>query len=231
MKVELSKAFVIEAAHRVVAGAWGERLHGHSLCVEIVVVGEVQPGPGWLVDFGEITATFGPLRDQLDHHYLNNVEGMAKPSIEGVRRWIRSRLAPGLACLKDVRVSIIGDAALRPCRLPAEPEHGLPARVRFTFEAAQSLPQLPEGHKCRDLHGHSYRVEVAARDLARVEEHLPVLHEIVDHRFLNEVPGLETATSEQLCRWIWDWLSARMDGMTFVGVQETDSARCIYHGE
>ena len=100
----------------------------------------------------------------------------------------------------------------------------------FRFEAAHSLQSAPPGHKCRRLHGHSYRVEVGAKDLAAL--HLPLrdLYGAVDHRCLNDVPGLERATCEIMCQWIWDHLAPSVPDLDVVIVRETDTARCVYLG-
>ena len=89
----------------------------------------------------------------------------------------------------------------------------------FGFEAAHRLPHVPEGHKCARLHGHSFRVRIHVSgeidqtagwicDFAELKgAFAPVLKEL-DHTFLNEVPGLENPTSEEVARWIWERLSA-----------------------
>src|SRR6202171_5800477 len=84
----------------------------------------------------------------------------------------------------------------------------------FTFEAAHRLPCVPPGHKCARLHGHSFRVEVHihgpvdsdlgwVRDFADIKEAFAPIHDLLDHRYLNEVEGLENPTSENVARWIW----------------------------
>ena len=81
----------------------------------------------------------------------------------------------------------------------------------FTFEAAHRLPYVPEGHKCARLHGHSYRIEVRVGgevggetgwivDFADISAAFKPLHAVLDHHYLNEVPGLENPTSENLAR-------------------------------
>ena len=231
MQVELVKEFYVETAHRNPHGA-GRRaqLHGHSLKVEVVVQGEVDPAMGWLIDYADIKRAFEPLAGQLDHHDAGEVEGLDDTSLDGIAAWIRARLAPALPGLKDVRVSIAGDCAFAPRELPADPGRNLPPRWRFSFEAAQSLPHLADGHPCRRLHGHTYVVEVGAGDLERLREPLRGLYERLDHRYLNEIPALAAATSERLGAWIWEWLSRHVDDLAVVVVQETASARCIYHG-
>ncbi len=111
----------------------------------------------------------------------------------------------------------------------------------FRFEAAHLLPHVPEGHKCRRLHGHSFIVDVAARgpvdervgwfiDYADVEEAFAPLRDRLDHRYMNEIEGLENPTSEHLARWIWDRLVEKLPGLWRVVVHETCNARCTYHG-
>ena len=232
MIVELVKEFVIEAAHRNIrATDKAARLHGHSFRIEVVVDGEIDPRLGWLIDYGDIRNAFKPFHDQLDHRYLNEIEGLETGALEDLAAWLEDRLKPSLPCLKRVRVSVVGDNAFRPVDLEADPERGLPRRLRFTFEAAQSLPNLPPGHPCRRLHGHSYRVEAGADDLDALRGPLEALYDELDHRCLNDTPDLNEATSERLCAWIWDRLSAKIDGLRVVAVQETATARCVYRGQ
>lgn len=82
----------------------------------------------------------------------------------------------------------------------------------FTFEAAQTLPHAPEGHKCRRMHGHSFKVEVTVEgerdpvtgwfyDHADISKAMRPLLELMDHGYLNEIPGLENPTIENMCAW------------------------------
>jgi 6-pyruvoyltetrahydropterin/6-carboxytetrahydropterin synthase len=111
----------------------------------------------------------------------------------------------------------------------------------FTFEAAHRLPNVPEGHKCARLHGHSYRVEVRVGgevgeesgwvvDFADLKAAFKPLHAILDHHYLNEVPGLENPTSEVLAKWIWDRLLPSLPGLREVIVRETCTSGCSYKG-
>lgn len=111
----------------------------------------------------------------------------------------------------------------------------------YAFEAAHRLPQVPDGHKCSRLHGHSYRVEVHLRgdidpvtgwimDFAEIDSAFRPLKEQLDHSYLNDVPGLDNPTSENLSRWIWDRLAGRMPVSAIV-VRETRMSGCIYRGE
>ena len=94
--MEIFKEFTFEAAHRlpnVPADHKCARLHGHSYRVEIHVTGEVGEISGWVIDFQDLKDAFAPLHDQLDHRYLNEVEGLKNPTSEVLARWIWERLA------------------------------------------------------------------------------------------------------------------------------------------
>ena len=105
--MEIFKEFTFEAAHRlpnVRPGHKCGRLHGHSFRVEVHVKGEVGPESGWVLDFADIKAAFKPLLDQLDHDYLNEIEGLSNPTSEVLAEWIWSRLKPTLPLLSKVVV-------------------------------------------------------------------------------------------------------------------------------
>jgi 6-pyruvoyltetrahydropterin/6-carboxytetrahydropterin synthase len=114
-------------------------------------------------------------------------------------------------------------------------------RKTFQFEAAHLLPHLPATHKCRRLHGHSFQVEVAVSgevnlklgwliDYAEISDAFKPLLERLDHYYLNEIPGLENPTSENVAIWIWEKLKPRLPLLTEVVVAETCTARCVYRG-
>lgn len=106
--MEIFKVFIIEAAHRlpnVPANHKCGRLHGHSFRVEIGVRGMVGRESGWVIDFADIKEAFNPLFEQLDHHYLNEIEGLGNPTSENLARWIWERLRPALPLLYKVTVN------------------------------------------------------------------------------------------------------------------------------
>ena len=112
----------------------------------------------------------------------------------------------------------------------------------YGFEAAHRLPNVPPDHKCHRMHGHSYRIgvtiagEVDARlgwlqdfaDITAVVE--PLLKRELDHRTLNDVPGLENPTAELLCAWLWNRLRPQLPLLSDITVHETCAARCTYRG-
>ncbi len=100
--MEIFKEFTFEAAHRlphVPPDHKCARLHGHSFRVEVHVRGEVGDESGWIVDFADIKQALEPLKKELDHYYLNEIEGLSNPTSENLARWIWRRLElslPGL---------------------------------------------------------------------------------------------------------------------------------------
>ena len=112
----------------------------------------------------------------------------------------------------------------------------------FHFEAAHRLPNVPEGHKCARLHGHSFqlRIWVAGEvteptgwvmDFADIKSAVKPVVERLDHYYLNEIPGLENPTSENLARWIWSALHPELPGLSAVEIRETCTSGCRYSGE
>lgn len=115
-------------------------------------------------------------------------------------------------------------------------------RKRFQFEAAHRLPNVIPGHKCARLHGHSFTAEIVVRgpvdphlgwvmDYADLKAAFRPLYEQLDHNYLNELPGLENPTSENVARWIWRHLKPALPLLVEVVVAETCTAKCVYRGE
>jgi 6-pyruvoyltetrahydropterin/6-carboxytetrahydropterin synthase len=111
----------------------------------------------------------------------------------------------------------------------------------FRFEAAHRLNNVPEGHRCGKLHGHSYRLEISLEgpvdpksgwliDFGEVDAVWRPVYDKLDHSLLNELPGLENTTCELLTKWIWDELKPSLPCLKKVTVWETGDARCEYEG-
>ncbi len=111
----------------------------------------------------------------------------------------------------------------------------------FQVEAAHHLPNVPEDHQCRRLHGHSFIIEIHASgpvgvdtgwvmDFADLKAIFQPLYDQLDHNYLNEIAGLENPTSENLAMWIWDKLIPVLPQLSKVAVKETCNAGCVYTG-
>ena len=97
--MEIFKEFSFDSAHRlpnVPEGQKCARLHAHTYYVTIFVQGSVGEETGWVMDFADIKRAFKPLLEQLDHYYLNDIEGLENPTTENIARWIWDRLKPNL---------------------------------------------------------------------------------------------------------------------------------------
>ncbi len=112
----------------------------------------------------------------------------------------------------------------------------------FRFEAAHLLPNVPPGHKCARLHGHSFRVVLHVegpvgddsgwvQDFADLSEAWKPLHAVLDHYYLNDVPGLANPTSENLARFVWARIKPTLPMLSKVVVKETCTSGCVYRGE
>ncbi|MGR5407604.1 6-carboxytetrahydropterin synthase QueD [Vibrio alfacsensis] len=107
MQTEIYKEFMFEAAHmlpNVPDGHKCGRLHGHSFLVRLYLSGKVDTQTGWIIDFGDVKTAFKPIYEQLDHHYLNDIEGLENPTSEVLAQWIWSKMKPILPLLSRVEV-------------------------------------------------------------------------------------------------------------------------------
>lgn len=114
-------------------------------------------------------------------------------------------------------------------------------RKQFRFESAHLLPNVPPEHKCRRLHGHSYRITVVCEgevdpelgwlvDFDEIVRKFEPIRLQLDHYFLNEIKGLENPTAENLAKWIWDRLKPTLDVLAEVIVHETCTSEAHYKG-
>lgn len=112
----------------------------------------------------------------------------------------------------------------------------------FTIEAAHRLPNVPPGHKCARLHGHSFRIELHlsgkvdahtgwVMDFADVKRAFQPIYDRLDHHYLNEITGLENPTSENVARWIWKQTTPVLPLLTKIVVHETCTSGCVYEGK
>lgn len=107
-RVRLVRDFTFEAAHRlphVPAGHKCGRLHGHSFRLRVICEGTVDPVTGWLIDFADVKKIVQPLIDQVDHYYLNDIDGLSNPTAERIAAWFWERLKPALPVLAQLNVA------------------------------------------------------------------------------------------------------------------------------
>lgn len=112
----------------------------------------------------------------------------------------------------------------------------------YHVEAARKLPGLPASHPCANVHGHSFQIQVCVSgpvdpasgwvmDFADLDAAFAPIRQQLDHRYLNDVAGLDNPTSENLARWIWQRLKPAVPGLCRIIVQETHRSGCIYRGD
>jgi len=215
-----------ESAHRNASTAAPERarrLHGHSYEATVAVRGVIDPKIGWVMDFAEVKDRASEVVDRLDHRILNDIEGIIDASRDDVERWLNRTLRPHLPTLHDCRLEILGDRSWSP--IVARTAGG-GERVRFGFDAAHFLPTLPDAHKCRRIHGHSFRVAVTSADARDLAEPVHEIYQTLDHRLLNEIPGLQNPTSELLAQWLAAELERRKCTFEEIMVAETCTSSC-----
>lgn len=112
----------------------------------------------------------------------------------------------------------------------------------FTIDCAHSLPNVPDGHKCKNVHGHTYKIRISIEgeldarlgwvmDFADVKAAFEPIKMALDHRYLNDIPGLDNPTAEHIAIWIWRHLAAELKGLKEIWVFETPTSGCVYRGD
>ncbi|MBM3907909.1 MAG: 6-carboxytetrahydropterin synthase QueD [Gemmatimonadetes bacterium] len=115
------------------------------------------------------------------------------------------------------------------------------AYCEFSIAAGRRLTGVPTEHPCARVHGHTFRVRLTVSgpvdpatgfvlDFAEVQRAFAPVHEALDHRFLNDVPGLENPTSEHLAIWIWNHLRPTLAALSAVEITETGASGVVYRG-
>ncbi len=112
---------------------------------------------------------------------------------------------------------------------------------QFIFDAAHFLPNVPDGHKCKNIHGHTYHLTVLIDgplqeklgwviDYGDLKKAIAPVIEQVDHQLLNNIPGLENPTSEMLVVWIWQQIKPVLPLLKRLELYETPTSGVIYEG-
>jgi len=112
---------------------------------------------------------------------------------------------------------------------------------QFSFDSAHYLPNVPEGHKCKEVHGHTYKLIVYLEDklddtlgwvadFAEVKQIVASVVTIIDHKLLNNIEGLENPTCELLAVWIWNKVKDQLPALKKIELHETPTSGVIYEG-
>ena len=105
--MEICYEFGFDAAHRFPGMPRGHKyrgVHGHSFRTEVALAGVPRPPSGFVADFGRLERACLALRGRLDHALLNEIGGLANPSLENLCLWIWARLAPKFPGLSRITV-------------------------------------------------------------------------------------------------------------------------------
>jgi 6-pyruvoyltetrahydropterin/6-carboxytetrahydropterin synthase len=111
----------------------------------------------------------------------------------------------------------------------------------FTFDAAHTLPEVPDSHRCRNLHGHTFTVSVHlegevnqltgwVRDYGEIKDACAPVISLLDHSYLNDIPGLENPTSENIAVWLWNRIRPALPELSMIELRETPGTGCRYRG-
>lgn len=111
----------------------------------------------------------------------------------------------------------------------------------FSFDSAHFLPHVPEGHKCKNMHGHTYKLKVFVKgephphlgwimDFKELKDKIGPLIDQLDHKLINDIEGLENPTAENITLWIWKRLQPVLPQLSRIELYETPTTGVIYDG-
>jgi 6-pyruvoyltetrahydropterin/6-carboxytetrahydropterin synthase len=112
-------------------------------------------------------------------------------------------------------------------------------KQHFQIESARFLPKLEKTHPCSRMHGHSFKITLTiignldplvgwVIDYNDIQALMKPIISQIDHRTLNEVPGLENPTTELLTKWLYDKSRVVLPTLVKVTVAETPLTECSY---
>jgi 6-pyruvoyltetrahydropterin/6-carboxytetrahydropterin synthase len=112
----------------------------------------------------------------------------------------------------------------------------------FSFDSAHFLPYVPEGHKCRNMHGHTYRMRVVIggkpdpqlgwlMDFKELKDIVSKVIDQLDHKLINDIKGLENPTAENITLWIWKQIHPLLPQLRRLELYETPTTGVIYSGD
>jgi len=167
----------------------------------------------------------------LSYSLLNDT--VNPPTDENLARWIRGQF--GTAGLAQVGVQSTVDQGA-----DLDRNDNVHLWRRYRFESAHRLPRVPIGHKCGRMHGHGFEVilhvntDLDGKDIAidydLIDARWQPIHDRLHLKCLNEIPGLENPTSENLSSWIWQQLKQSIPELSWVTVYETATCGANFDG-
>ncbi|MBF0350296.1 MAG: 6-carboxytetrahydropterin synthase [SAR324 cluster bacterium] len=195
--------------------------HGHSFRMTLA---QQKTEASETLHWKALGETLHPLQSILDYSLLNESTGLDNPTDSSLVHWIRDNLATPCT-----QVRLIGTPKTEYI-LDAQGMHGC---VETILHSSHFLPNVPPGHKCGRLHGHNFGVKLqwhgntSVAEIQIVSE--PVLEKL-NQTLLNQIPGLENPTSENLSFWLWNTLHPLIPCLEEVTVFETQTAGSTYSG-
>ena len=113
---------------------------------------------------------------------------------------------------------------------------------QFSFDSAHYLPNVPPDHKCKEIHGHTYRLlvylegEIEAHlgwviDFNEVKRVIDPIIKRIDHHLLNDIQGLENPTCEKIAIWLWNEIKPGLPMLTRIELHETPTSGAVYQGK
>lgn len=112
----------------------------------------------------------------------------------------------------------------------------------FSFDSAHYLPNVPDGHKCKNMHGHTYRLKVFIKgkpdpslgwimDFKELKDIVGKVIDKLDHKLINDIEGLQNPTAENITLWIWNEIKPLLPLLNRIELYETPTTGVIYNGE
>ena len=207
------------------------RLHGHSYRADVRASLPPRWGGFAGAEVGSLAERLGACVAPLDYAHVNTL--VESPTDENIARWIRARLdVPGVVAT--------GVQSTDDCGVVLDARDHAHVWRRYVFQSAHQLPNVPPGHKCGRMHGHGFEVllhadrDIGASDLSIDYDDLDrlwaPLHDQLDHACLNDIPGLDNPTSENISAWIWARLKPSLPELSWVTVYETASCGAHFDG-
>lgn len=235
MKTTFIVSAPFEAARHVSIlpdGHKAKRMHGHSFLSSLHVA-----LPSGMAEYkgGEIDTIKSRLMHQvekLNYQLLNDF--IETPTDENIARWVNGHCY--VPWTEEIAIQSTVDEGVR------IDMHGMAVVWRrYRFQAAHQLPHVAVGHKCGNMHGHSFAVVLHATHHIG-DGHLSIDYDVLDdiwepvfsqldHECLNEIPGLSNPTSELISKWIWERIKPTFKELSCVTVYETASCGANYNGK